>query len=106
MLLFYHPDNRYAVMSILISLIIFTVIFLKIIVSDHRKLIKKIDFFEEKELLNYPKDFISSIVQLWPLGKFPFASGTFCSIFFFQEPLGILKQMINPRRTHMCMTAL
>ena len=82
MLLFYHPDNRYAVMSILISLIIFTVIFLKIIVSDHRKLIKKIDFFEEKELLNYPKDFISSIVQLWPLGKFPFASGTFCSIFF------------------------
>ena len=32
--------------------------------------------------MNHPKNLISFIVQLWPLGTFPFASGTFCSIFF------------------------
>ena len=32
--------------------------------------------------MNYPKNLISFIVQLWPLGIFPFASGTFCSIIF------------------------
>ncbi len=32
--------------------------------------------------MNYPKNFISFIVQIWPLGVFPFASGTFCSIIF------------------------
>ena len=42
--------------------------------------------------MNYPKDFTSKIVQIWPLGKFPFASGTFCSVFFF-----ILGYYINLR---------
>ena len=92
MLIFYHPANRYAVMSALISLVIFIVIAINSTFRKHGKLTKKINFFEEKELLNYPKDFTSKIVQIWPLGKFPFASGTFCSVFFF-----ILGYYINLR---------
>ena len=79
-------------MSALISLIIFVVIAINSTLRKHGKLTKKINFFEEKELLNYPKDFTSKIVQIWPLGKFPLASGTFCSMFFF-----ILGYYINLR---------
>ena len=97
MLIFYHPANRYAVMSALISLVIFIVIAINSTFRKHGKLTKKINFFEEKELLNYPKDFTSKIVQIWPLGKFPFASGTFCSrlLYQFKAWMGIYTIIIN-----------
>ena len=83
MLIFYHPANRYAVMSALISVLIFIIISIKISIRNHGSLSKKIDYFEEKVLNQSPKNFISFFVQVWPLGKFPFASGTFSSFFFF-----------------------
>ena len=82
MLIFYHPANRYAVMSALVSILIFIIISLKAFAKNPNLISRKIDNYEEATLLNSPKNVVSCIVQIWPLGLFPIASGTFCSLFF------------------------
>ena len=83
---FFKADGRYTYMAFIVTFCIILLYLFKFFENNTKinsfKFINRFDDFVNNTLSKGPYDFKNFVLSCWPLGYFPLASGTICSLFF------------------------